>query len=318
MNANANHLQVKEEITMLKRNIILMITLFTIILSSCTTKTNNTIPLDESKITVYTSFYAMYDFTNKIGGDKINLINLVPTGTEPHDWEPSPNDIVNLEQADVFIYSGGGMEGWTEKILESVENKELIVIEASQNIEFLKSDEHEEQEYDPHVWLDPMLAKEQMNEIKKGLIGADPKNKEYYENNYLSNAKLLDELDEEYKTTLSPFVRRDVIVAHDAYGYLCRAYELNQIPIEGLNADFEPSPARMTEIIKFAKENNIKTIFFEELVSPKVAEAIADEIGAQTAILSPLEGIKEEDLKKGKEYFSVMKDNLDALVKALE
>jgi zinc transport system substrate-binding protein len=320
---------------MIKKMIVLIIVMVSLLLSSCTTKTSNTTTIDENKMMVYTSFYAMYDFAGKIGGDKINLINLIPTGTEPHDWEPSAEDIVNLEKADVFIYNGAGMEGWVEKVLESLENKDLIIIETSRDIEIIKTNEDEEHEaeeeheseeeqghahldYDPHVWLDPMFAKKQMEAIKEGLIIADPENKEYYENNYLNNAKLLDELDEEFKDRLALFTKREIIVAHEAYGYLCKAYELKQVPIEGLNADAEPSAARMAEIIEFAKANNIKTIFFEELVSPKVAETIANEIGAQTEVLSPLEGIMEEDLSKGKDYFSVMRDNLEALVKALE
>jgi len=320
---------------MIKKMIVLLIVMVSLLLSSCTTKTSNTTTIDENKMMVYTSFYAMYDFAGKIGGDKINLINLIPTGTEPHDWEPSAEDIVNLEKADVFIYNGAGMEGWVEKVLESLENKDLIIIETSRDIEIIKTNEDEEHEaeeeheseeeqghahldYDPHVWLDPMFAKKQMEAIKEGLIIADPENKEYYENNYLNNAKLLDELDEEFKDRLALFTKREIIVAHEAYGYLCKAYELKQVPIEGLNADAEPSAARMAEIIEFAKANNIKTIFFEELVSPKVAETIANEIGAQTEVLSPLEGIMEEDLSKGKDYFSVMRDNLEALVKALE
>lgn len=350
----------------IKKKILNVVTfiLLVILFAGCnnmqTSNTDSSDTLVDGKITVYTSFYVMYDFANKIGGDKINVINLVPTGTEPHHWEPSPSDIVNLEKANVFIYSGAGMEGWTEKVLEALENENLIVIEATHNIELLKAKEHEEDAnheeseeheedtnheereeleedanheeseehdeddghnqlgYDPHVWLDPMLAKKQMENIKEGLIKADPDNKDYYENNYLNYSKLLDELDEEFKNELATYTNRDIIVAHEAYGYLCKAYNLNQVAIEGLNADSEPSPGRMSEIIRFAKENNIQTIFFEELVSPKVAETIAKEIGATTAILSPLEGIKDEDLKAGKDYFIVMRDNLQALKKALE
>lgn len=332
-NANENDLHIiqggfymkNKKINRLMNSIVLVLVL--VMVSGCGSKVENEEIFENGKITVYTSFYAMHDFANKIGGDKINLINLVPTGMEPHDWEPSPNDIVKLEKADVFIYNGAGMEHWVGKVLESVDSERLVVVETAKGLKLLEGiDDHEEDlkekddeelKYDPHVWLNPMLAKQQMEAIKEAFVLADPSNKEFYENNYTDYAEELDELFEEFTSTLSAFEHRDIIVAHQAYGYLCDAFDLNQIPIEGLNADAEPSPSRMAEIIEFAKEKDIKVIFFEEMVSPKVAETIAEEIGAQTAVLSPLEGLKEADIAAGKEYFSVMRENLEALKQAL-
>lgn len=284
----------------------------------------------EKKISVYTSFYAMYDFAKKIGGEKINLTNLVPAGTEPHDWEPTPKDIANLSKANVLIYNGAGMEGWMDKVLSALNNKKLVVVEASKEIKLIKNEHedgaeaenedsgHEEMEYDPHVWLNPAYAKKQMEVIKDALVSADPGNKEYYEQNFAEHAKKIDDLDQEFKDAVSKFSKKEIIVAHEAFGYLCEAYGLKQVAIEGIAADAEPSPARMGEIVKFAKENNVKYIFFEELVSPKVAETIAREVGAKTEVLNPIEGLEEEDIKAGKEYISVMKENLEALKKALQ
>ncbi|MDA8226598.1 MAG: metal ABC transporter substrate-binding protein [Desulfitobacterium hafniense] len=298
----------------------LILVLSVMILSGCS---NNTIDNQGSgsgkKISVYTSFYPMYDFTKKIGGDKINLTNLVPAGTEPHDWEPTPSDMVNLEKADVLIYNGAGMENWIDKVLNSIKNKKLITVETAKGLKLLdNSDKSEDLMYDPHVWLNSMLAKQQMEAIKNALVTADPSNKDYYEKNYADNAKKLDDLDQEYKATVAKFKSKDIVVAHQAFGYLCEAYGLKEVAIEGLTADSEPSPARMVEIVKFAKENNLKFIFFEELVSPKVAQAIAKEVGAETAVLNPLEGLEEDDIKAGKDYFSVMRENLEVLKKALE
>ncbi len=271
------------------------------------------------KISVYTSFYAMYDFTQKIGGDKINLTNLVPAGTEPHDWEPTPSDIAKLENADVLVYNGAGMEMWLDKILKTLKTKKLAAVETSKDLKLLdNTDEDEDLKYDPHVWLNPLNAKMQMETIKNALVTADPSNKDYYEKNYTDNAKKLDELDKEFKDAASKFTKRDIVVAHQAFGYICDAYELKQVAIEGLNADSEPSPGKMAEITEFAKENNVKYIFFEELISPKVAETIAKEVGAKTEVLNPLEGLEEDDINAGKEYFSVMRENLEALKKALQ
>lgn len=271
------------------------------------------------KLTVYTSFYPMYDLTKKVGGDKINLKNLVPAGTEPHDWEPTPSDMGNLEKADILIYNGAGMEAWLDKVLKSINNKKLVTVEASKGLKLLDNPNKDENlTYDPHVWLNPMLAKQEMEAIKNALVSADPLNKEYYEKNYNDNAQKLDQLDQEYKKTLGALSKKDIVVAHQAFGYLCNAYGLNQVAIEGLAADSEPSPARMAEIVNFIKEKQLKYVFFEELVSPKVAQTIAQETGATAAVLNPLEGLSEADQKAGKDYFSVMKDNLEVLKKALQ
>lgn len=297
-----------------------MIALSLVVLSGCSIKTNEKIGSpDGKKILVYTSFYAMYDFAKKIGGDKINLTNLVPAGTEPHEWEPTPTDIANLEKADVLVYNGAGMERWLDKVLKTLKNNKLIAVETSKDLKLLNNtDKDEDLKYDPHVWLNPMLAKKQMEAIKNALVTADPSNKDYYEKDYTDNAKKLDELDKEFKDAAAKFTKKYIIVAHQAFGYICDAYGLKQIAIEGLNADAEPSPAKMAEITKFAKENNVKYIFFEELISPKVAEAIAKEVRAETEVLNPLEGLKEDDIKAGKEYFSIMRENLEVLKKALQ
>lgn len=281
------------------------------------------------KLSVYASFYPMYDFASKIGGDKADVANMVPAGTEPHDWEPTAADIAGLEQADVFVYNGAGMEHWAEDVLVSLQNKELVAVEASKGIslreghhedegEEAESEEHEGEEYDPHVWLDPMNAKKEMENIKNAFAQADPDNKDYYEANYAKYAADLDALDKEFKDTLSALEKKDVIVSHEAFGYLCAAYGLNQVGIEGLSPDSEPDPARMAEIIEFAKDHDVKVIFFEELVSPKVSETIADAIGAETAVLNPIEGLSDGQQAAGDDYFTVMRQNLQALKAALQ
>ena len=274
---------------------------------------------ETGKLTVYTSFYPMYDFASKIGGDKISLSNMVPAGTEPHDWEPTAADITNLEKADVFIYNGVGLEHWTESVLGSLQNKNLIVVETAKNLSLLDgSHDEEDQAFDPHVWLSPIKAKAQMESIRDAFVQSDPENSSTYDANFTRYAAELDSLDAEFKDTLSPLPNKNVIVAHEAFGYLCEAYGLNQVGIEGLSPDSEPDPARMAEIIDFAKGNDINTIFFEELVSPKVAQTIADAIGAKTAVLNPIEGLSDEQLAANDDYFSIMRQNLEVLKQALQ
>jgi len=319
----------------MKLKLLIIALLLVSVMVACTSK-NAEQPDGSGKITVYTSFYIMNDFTEKIAGDKANIINMVPAGTEPHDWEPTPKDIAGLNGADMFVYNGCGMEGWADKVIESLNNPGLIVVETSGNIKAREaaghdhdhenetghSDENEshasgEVGYDPHVWLNPQNAKIQMEAIKDGLIQVDPVNSKYYEDNFEYYAKKLDDLDQAYKEAVEKFTRKEIVVSHEAFGYLCDAYGLIQVAIEGISGDSEPTPAKMAQIIRFVKENDVKVIFFEQLASPKVAEAIARETGAATDMLNPLEGLSEDDLKAGKDYFSIMEENLEALKRAL-
>ncbi len=280
----------------------------------------------EGKLSVYASFYTMYDFAKKICGDKADITVMVPDGTEPHDWEPAAADIAGLQNADLFIYNGAEMEHWAEDVLASLDASALIVVEASKGIA-LREGAHEEAEeaeedehdgIDPHVWLDPNNAKMELATIKNAFVQADAENASYYEANYEKWAKEFDALDEVFRTALSGLPKKEIIVSHEAYGYLCAAYGLTQIGIEGLAPDSEPDPGRMAEIINLAREKGVTTIFFEELLSPDVANAIAAETGANTAVLSPVEGLTDEERASGADYLSVMRKNLAALQEALQ
>jgi len=297
------------------------------------------------KLLVYASFYPMYDFAAKIGGDRIELNIVVPTGSDPHDWEPTPVLIAGLEKAEVFIYNGAGMEHWVDTVLTSLQNKNLIVVETAADIPLLEDthshaavidrnqnyghehgQEHDDPddqnhdgcEFDSHTWLNPQYAKKQMALIKSAFTTADPDNSDYYEANYDYYATELDKLDAEYKEELASLKNKVIVVSHEAYGYLCDAYGLVQVGIMGLQPDAEPTPARMAEVIDLVKAYNVGTIFFEKLAGPRVAEVIADATGAEVAALSPLEGLTETEIAEGDDYFSVMRKNLEALKKALE
>lgn len=279
----------------------------------------------EGKLRVMASFYTMADFAEKIGGDRADITCMVPAGTEPHDWEPSTTDITGLERADVFIYNGAGMEHWAEDVTESLENKELLVVEASQGVKLHAEEEHDHEGhshshggYDPHVWLDPHNAKLEMENIKNAFVQADPDNGAYYEANYDKWSKAAEELDRKYREALADFAGRQIVTAHEAYGYLCSAYGLEQVGIDGLSPDQEPNPKRMADIIDFVRENQIWAVFFEELSGSKTAETVAAETGIRLLALSPLEGLSGEELEAGEDYFSVMEKNLEQLLLSLE
>lgn len=311
---------------------------------------------ESTKLNVAASFYPMYDFATKIAGGRAEVSCLVPAGTEPHDWEPATDDIVNLSKADLLVYNGAGMESWVEDALESLAKEAPASVEASKGIELRKSDEEEEEEdggaegsaehdhdheeendhdhseseaadgeshehhhgsIDPHVWLAPLNAKVELGNIRDALVEVDPDGKETYDANYETYAAEFDKLDQEYKDGLKDLKNNKIVVSHEAFGYLCDAYGLEQEGIEGINADSEPDAKRMAEIADYVRENNIKVIFSEELVSPKVAEAIASETGAEVLLLNPLEGLSDEEMAAGEDYFSVMRTNLEYLKKAL-
>mgnify|MGYP000863669240 CR=1 FL=1 len=306
----------------MKKAKFMKLSLFLLILIMILTGCSNSVEEDDGKMKVYTSFYPMYDFTYKIGGDKISVYNMVSTGIEPHDWEPTALDIVNLENADMFVYNGAGMEHWVEEVLKNLENKELVVVEASEGINLLESEEnhqdHDHGGYDSHVWTNPINAKIEMENIKNALIQLDSDNKEYYEGNFEKYSQEFDKLNDEFITILSDLPNKDIVVSHKAFSYMCDAYGLNQIAIDGLSPDSEPNLGRMAEIIDFVNENNIRVIFFEELSSSKVVNTIANETNAVVDVLNPLEGLNDEEIQNGDDYFSVMRKNLEALKRALQ
>ncbi len=265
------------------------------ILSGC----SSTVIKNNEKIMVCTSFSAMQDFTKQIAGDCAEVVNLMPPGTEPHEWEPSAGDILMLEKAGVFIYSGHGMEHWVDKVKESLSNKNLIIVEAAEGISGGG---------DPHVWLDPINAKKQMKTISDALCAADSENSEYYMHNYNVCAQKLDELDTEYKN--ADLSGKNIIVGHEAYGYLCKRYGLTQTAAEGLTGESDPSPAKMAELASFARQNGIRYVFAENKENTKTLDTLAREIGGDVLILDPFETSE-------KDYFTVMEENLSALKKSL-
>ena len=296
----------------------------------------------QGKPVVYTSFYPMYDFAAKVGGDKIDLRNLVPAGTEAHEWEPSPQDIAGLEKADMLIYNGAGMEHWVEKVVESLRNEKLVVLETAHDLELLESGahhdedaEHEEEElhedagehaedhdhdhgdHDPHVWLSIRRAKQQMQAIERALSELDPANKDYYRINYEQYAMEFDKLDTQYEQTLAPLPRKEIVVAHSAFGYLCHDYGLEQVSARGFSPDAEPTPDAMAAVMEYCKEHDVQVIFFEVLTSPEVAQTIAKQVGARTDVLNPIEGLTKEQADAGEDYLSIMRQNLQALEGAL-
>ena len=284
-----------------------------------------------TKIKIVATVYPVYEFIKQVGGDKVDVVMLIPPGAEPHDWEPTAKDITRLKDAKIFAYHGAGFEP-IEKLLTKDVLGTTLPVEVSKGVaklaahhdedEHKKADDHKEDKHghesDSHMWLDPLAAQREVNNILAALITVDEKNAAYYKENAEKFNKQLSELDQDYKKALTNSKRKDMITSHEAFGYLAARYGLNQVGIMGLSPDAEPTPDKMAEITKFCREHNVKYIFFETLASPKLAQTIAKETGAELLVLNPIENLTEEEMKQGKNYVMIMRENLANLVKALQ
>jgi len=278
----------------------------------------------DKKIHIVTTFYPMYEFTRNIAGNMADVELLIPSNVEPHDWEPSPKDMLKIQNANVLVYNSKFLETWVPNIQKSLGNKGPQYVEASKGIHLMKGVAEEDStaknkqtQMDPHVWLSPALAQKEVTNITQTLVKVDPKNKNYYENNSKTYLQELEKLDKAYRTALQNVKKREIITQHAAFGYLARTYHLTQVPIAGLSPDQEPSPAKLGELKKFAKSHNLKVIYYEEVASPKVAKTLANEIGAKIEVLNTLEGLSKKDQEKGLDYITEMEENLKSLEKTL-
>ncbi|NMO96856.1 metal ABC transporter solute-binding protein, Zn/Mn family [Paenibacillus lemnae] len=362
----------------------------------------------EDKINVITTFYPIYEFAKEIGGEDANVINLLPTGVEAHDWTPKSQDIVQTSKAQLFLYNGAGMEGWVPGFLKGLDkNSEVKPVELSKGVSLINAEgddghghghshgepaeespsteehdhdhsgetaaekEHDhdhsgeaaaEEEHDhdhsgeaaeeeahdhdhsdeaatneepvetepaqaatndskyvdPHTWVSPKSAIIMADNIYKSMVEADPEHADGYQQRYEALKEKLVNLDNQFESGLSGIKDREIVVSHQAFGYLARDYNLKQHAIMGLSPDAEPRAQDIVKLAKTVKENNIRYIFFEELVSDQLARTLASETGVETLVLNPVEGLTKQQEQSGENYFTLMEKNLQNLQKALQ
>ncbi|MBE3569661.1 MAG: zinc ABC transporter substrate-binding protein [Bacillales bacterium] len=299
---------------------IFTLLVFSLAIAGCSNNKSQSTSKD-SKLHIATTFYPMYEFTKNITKDKAQVDLLIPSNVEPHDWDPSPKDIEKIQKSNLLIYNSPELETWAPDLQKSINNVKFV--KASEGISLMKGAKEEEEKgnkgshLDPHVWLDPVLAQKEVENITKAVVAKDPEHKAYYEKNSQEYIQQLKQLDHLYRTTLEKAPKKEFITQHTAFSYLAKEYGLKQVPISGLTPEQEPSPARLAELKKFAQKHQVKIIYFEEIASPKVAQTLANEVGAKTEVLSPLEGLTKEEQDKGLNYVKIMKRNLDSLKKSL-
>lgn len=281
---------------------------------------------ETEKVKAIASFFPLYDFARHVGGERAEVSVMVPAGVEPHDWDPTPRDIANAENADLIVYNGAGFESWVSDL--NANN----TVDTSRGVELMEGGEHEEEEgeareeeeheesgLDPHIWLDPIIAKQQVESIRDGLIQVDSANADYYSQNADRYLAELDSLDALIKSELLECEKTDFIAFHNAFGYFAKRYGLTQHSVHGVSPEGEVLPQRISEIKRLATELGIEIIYAEELVDPRLANVIAEEIqNGRVLVLSPIEGLEEEEIQQDLGYLDKMKENLENLKVGLD
>lgn len=263
---------------------------------------------------VVASFYPIGNFAKQVGGEHTEIITITPGGSEPHDYESSPQDIRHILAADLFLLNGAGLDRWADKLLPELEKNTVPFRVMADHIDLI----HKSGQPDPHFWIDPIFAQKEVEIIRDALVEIDPDHRDDYVNNAASYLEQITELDILYQSGLSSCNVHDIIVAHDSFSYLGDRYGFSIIPIAGLSHDDEPSAKAISEISKTAQEKHIHYIFFETLASPKLSETIAQEVGAQTLLLNPIEGLVKDASPDSSSYLLLMKENLQQLQIAME
>jgi zinc transport system substrate-binding protein len=278
---------------------------------------------EQEKITVVASFYPLYEFASKIVGDRAEVSSLVPAGVEPHDWELTAEDVSRGNAADVLIINGAGFERWVNDL------EAKFIVNTSEGIEFNYEEEneagttnehgHEGNGVNPHIWLDPMLAKHQVDKIRDAMTKSDSANADYYNQNAVRFTTELDSLDAFIRSELASCDKLDFIAFHDAFIYFSERYGLMQHSIQGVSPEGEILPQTIQQIIELANGLDINVIYSEDLLDSRLADTIANEIpDGKVLVLSPIEGVSEEEQAAGIGYIDKMKQNIVNLKEGLE
>ncbi|RLJ90743.1 metal ABC transporter solute-binding protein, Zn/Mn family [Planococcus citreus] len=305
-----------------------------------------------AELDVFTTAYPLAYFTERIGGERVNVQSIYPPGSNEHTFEPTQQDMVKLAEADLLFYIGLGLEGFIDSAENTLSGEDVKLIATSNAIsdEELESgqlheeeaedahseeetqDEHADEEgheeesgaedshdehghgsIDPHVWISPVLSQKLAESIKDSLVEADTEGAEMYEENYEELVSELQQLDESYQALASSTENKTFFVSHDAFGYIADTYGFEQVPVAGLNSQDEPSQKELTAIVDLAKEKNIEHIAFEQNVSSKLAEVIQNEVGAEAVELHNLSVLTPENEDNDETYFTLMEKNLKTL-----
>ncbi len=311
----------------------------------------------EGKLDVYATVYPLVYFTERIGGERVDVKSVYPAGANEHSFEPTQKDMINMADADLLLYVGLGLEGFIDSAQDTLQNEDLQFVATADGIsdEQLEAaaathteDEHGEDEdaqgheeeghdeegeshedesgheghdhgsTDPHVWISPVLSQELAASVRDSLIEQDPQGAEQFEENYEELVAELETLDESFQNLNTKVERDTFFVSHAAFGYLAEPYGFEQVAVAGLNSQDEPSQKELTEIVDMAREKDIQYIVFEQNVSSNLTEVIQKEVGAEAIEMHNLGVLTQENIDNDETYFTLMKKNLQALETVLK
>jgi zinc transport system substrate-binding protein len=258
-----------------------------------------------------------------VGGDRAEVTLLLPPGVEPHAWEPKARDLMAISRADLFLCVSETLEPWVTDIVRGAAQKGLEILAAAGGSEMHEGGvphrNGSAETLDPHVWLDLENDRGILERIAQALSSIDPDYVDQYRSNARVYSEKLEALDRRYKEGLAGCRHRTLLLGgHSAFSHLARRYGLEEVPLYGVSADSEPTPRRVAEVVERAKDLGVKYIFFETLISPKLAEVVAQESGARTLLLNPGANLTKEQFDRGVTFLSIMEENLRSLRKGLE
>jgi zinc transport system substrate-binding protein len=298
-----------------------LVLVFGLILSGCS-GSNGSSEKKKNVLSVYTTVFPLQYFSERIGGKYVKVDTIYPPGSDEHTFEPSQKDMMNLADADLFIYIGLGLEGFVEKAKETLKNENVTMLAAAANLKLPKNQENADEEdghsdVNPHVWLDPVYSKEMAASIKDAMIKKMPGKKDYFNQNYNKLAAELDQLNQDFKQTADNAVHKEFIVTHAAFGYWETRYGIKQISIAGLSTANEPSQKKLEGIVSAVEKEHLKYILFEQNVNSKLGEIVEKETGIKALPIHNLAVLTNKNIKDRETYITLMKKNLDTLKIAL-
>lgn len=293
--------------------------LLAIVLAAC----SSPVARDFEKIQIVASFFPMANFARQVAGGRADVVAVIPSGLEPHDYEPTANNLTNLYDSQLFVYSGAGLEPWADKIRPDLEAKGVRVLRLSDSVELLSGVSGEKvrdaNQSDPHIWLDPVLAQRMVERIRDTLVELDPEGATEYGENASNALTKLTTLDAEFRTGLSGCKGDTILLSHAAFQYLAKRYGFKTLSISGFSEEGEPSAKDFAGLIDEAKKRGLHFIFFERKSNPKLAETLAAEIGGETLDLHHIDGgFTPEESSNPNLYEDQMRMNLRNLRTAME
>lgn len=326
----------------MKRFLSFILSLFIVLLtafslSSCSSEKSNSAIQDNGKISVVTTIFPYYDFTRSIAGDKADIKLLLSPGSEPHSYDPSPSDIVAIENCDIFIYNGGESDEWVENVLDSIENKNMKIMRMMDYVDLLyeqsvEHDEHEHgeehnhvdehehgEEYDEHIWTSVKNAEKLSDAIYYELSACDSANKSIYSSNRDRYISKLKSLDSKFSDIVSN-AKRNTVVFGDRFPFLYFVTDYSlyyDCAFPGCSSETEPSISTVTHMIDFTRDNQIPVVFYLEFSNGRVARLISEDTGAKTMRYSSCHNVTKDEFADGATYISLMEQNANALREAL-